>query len=158
MVDEQAAERVVRWAAEAAADGADVVLGGTRDGATVAPTIVAHPPAAAAVVTHEVFGALVAVLPYDGFADVIATCNASRYGLQAGLFTRDIGRDPHRLARTAGRRADRQRLVQLPLGPCALRRGQGLRLRPRVAALDDRRLHRHQDAAPARASPSGADT
>ena len=92
MVDEQAAERVVRWAAEAAADGAEVLLGGTRDGATVAPTVVAHPPPAAAVVTREVFGALVAVLPYDGFGEVIETCNASRYGLQAGLFTRDIGR------------------------------------------------------------------
>ena len=68
------------------------VLGGTRDGATVAPTVVAHPPPAAAVVTREVFGALVAVLPYDTFGDVIETCNASRYGLQAGLFTRDIGR------------------------------------------------------------------
>jgi acyl-CoA reductase-like NAD-dependent aldehyde dehydrogenase len=92
MVDEAAAERVVRWTAEAAADGAEVVLGGTRDGATVAPTVVAHPPATAAVVTREVFGALVAVLPYDGFGEVIQTCNASRYGLQAGLFTRDIGR------------------------------------------------------------------
>ena len=92
MVDEEAAERVVRWAAQAAADGAEVVLGGTRDGATVAPTVVAHPPPTAAVVTREVFGALVAVLPYDAFGEVIATCNASRYGLQAGLFTRDIGR------------------------------------------------------------------
>src|SRR6185437_6729661 len=70
MVDERAAERVVRWAAEAAAEGAEVVLGGTRDGATVAPTVVAHPPAAAAVITREVFGALVAVLPYDGFGEV----------------------------------------------------------------------------------------
>ena len=32
------------------------------------------------------------MLPYDDFDAVIATCNASRYGLQAGLFTRDIGR------------------------------------------------------------------
>ena len=92
MVDDEAAERVVRWAAEAAKDGAEVVLGGTRDGATVSPTVVAHPPPAAAVVIREVFGALVAVLPYDGFGEVIQTCNASRYGLQAGLFTRDIGR------------------------------------------------------------------
>ena len=92
MVDDEAAERVVRWAAEAAADGAEVVLGGTRDGATVPPTVVAHPPPTASVVTREVFGALVAVLPYDGFGEVIETCNAGRYGLQAGLFTRDIGR------------------------------------------------------------------
>jgi acyl-CoA reductase-like NAD-dependent aldehyde dehydrogenase len=92
MVDEEAAERVVRWTAEAAADGAEVVLGGTRDGATVSPTVVARPAATAAIVTHEVFGALVAVLPYDEFSQVIETCNSSRFGLQAGLFTRDIGR------------------------------------------------------------------
>jgi acyl-CoA reductase-like NAD-dependent aldehyde dehydrogenase len=92
MVDEEAAERVVRWTAEAADGGADIVLGGTRDGATMNPTVVANPPATASVVVHEVFGALVAVLPYDSFGEVIETCNASRYGLQAGLFTRDIGR------------------------------------------------------------------
>ena len=92
MVDEDAAERVVRWTAEAAADGARILLGGTRDGATMAPTVVADPPPTASVVAHEVFGALVAVLPYDTFGEVIETCNASRYGLQAGLFTRDIDR------------------------------------------------------------------
>jgi acyl-CoA reductase-like NAD-dependent aldehyde dehydrogenase len=92
MVDDAAAERVVRWAAEATPDGAQIVLGGTRDGAVVTPTIVAQPPPDAAVVTHEVFGALVAVMAYDAFDEIIATCNASRYGLQAGLFTRDIGR------------------------------------------------------------------
>ena len=92
MVDEEAAERVVRWTAEAAAGGGRVLLGGTRDGATMQPTVVADPPATASIVVHEVFGALVAVLPYNTFDEAIATCNASRYGLQAGLFTRDIGR------------------------------------------------------------------
>lgn len=92
MVDDEAAERVVRWTAEAAADGAEILLGGTRDGATVNPTVVANPLATASVVVNEVFGALVAVLAYDTFSGVIETCNASRYGLQAGLFTRDIGR------------------------------------------------------------------
>ena len=50
MVDEDAAERVVRWTAEAAASGAEVVLGGTRDGATMHPTVVANPPATASIV------------------------------------------------------------------------------------------------------------
>jgi acyl-CoA reductase-like NAD-dependent aldehyde dehydrogenase len=92
MVDDAAAERVVTWAAEAARGGATVVLGGTRDGATVTPTIVANPPPGAAVVAQEVFGALVAVMAYDDFDAVLALCNQSRFGLQAGLFTRDIGR------------------------------------------------------------------
>lgn len=92
MVDDDAAQRVVRWTAEARSAGGTVTTGGERNGATVAPTVIAHPPADAAVVTEEVFGALVSVLPYDDFAAAIATCNESRYGLQAGLFTRDIGR------------------------------------------------------------------
>jgi acyl-CoA reductase-like NAD-dependent aldehyde dehydrogenase len=92
MVDDRAAERVVAWAAEAVAGGARITVGGARDGATVSPTVVADPPADAAIVTREVFGALVGVLPFDDFGAVLETCNASRFGLQAGLFTRDIGR------------------------------------------------------------------
>jgi acyl-CoA reductase-like NAD-dependent aldehyde dehydrogenase len=92
MVDDAAADRVVSWAGEAVAAGATITIGGSRDGATVFPTVVAGPPADAAIVVHEVFGALVGVLPYDDFDDVLAACNASRYGLQAGLFTRDLGR------------------------------------------------------------------
>ncbi|MFE6487888.1 aldehyde dehydrogenase family protein [Streptomyces sp. NPDC057757] len=92
MVDEDAAERVVRWSSEAAAAGARLVCGGTRDGATAAPTIVAGPPPDSPVVVREVFGALVTVLPYDDFEAVLATCNESRYGLQAGLFTHDMRR------------------------------------------------------------------
>ncbi|TYB55987.1 aldehyde dehydrogenase family protein [Nonomuraea sp. PA05] len=92
MVDDDAAERVVRWTAEAAAQGARVTAGGTRDGSVMAPTVVVAPPAEAKVVREEVFGALVAVLPYDGFDEVIEECNRSSYGLQAGLFTHDVRR------------------------------------------------------------------
>jgi acyl-CoA reductase-like NAD-dependent aldehyde dehydrogenase len=92
MVDDDAAQRVVSWASEAVRDGARVTIGGDRDGATVFPTVVVDPRPDASVVVHEVFGALVAVMPYDDFDAVVEECNASRYGLQAGLFTRDIGR------------------------------------------------------------------
>ena len=92
MVDEQAAQRVVEWTSQAAAAGAEVLVGGSRDGAVMAPTVIANPPADAAVVVQEVFGALVSVLPYDDFDEVVRVCNSSRFGLQAGLFTRDVGR------------------------------------------------------------------
>ncbi|WP_291417792.1 aldehyde dehydrogenase family protein [Actinophytocola sp.] len=90
MVDEDAAARVEKWVAQATEQGARLMLGGSRDGATLRPTVVAAPPADSTLVTEEVFGALVAVLPFDDFADVIDTCNRSRFGLQAGLFTTDI--------------------------------------------------------------------
>lgn len=92
MVDEHAAQRVQSWATEAAGGGARITVGGTRDGATLAPTVVAGPRADDDVVRKEVFGALVAVMPYDSFEGVLETCNTSRFGLQAGIFTRDIGR------------------------------------------------------------------
>jgi acyl-CoA reductase-like NAD-dependent aldehyde dehydrogenase len=92
MVDDDAAERVVAWVEEAAAAGATITTGGRRDGATVAPTVVASPPADARLIRDEVFGAAVSVVPFDDFDDVVAACNDSRYGLQAGLFTNDIHR------------------------------------------------------------------
>jgi len=92
MVDDDAAERVVAWVREAAAGGARVTTGGHRDGATVAPTVVASPPADARLIRDEVFGAAVSVVPFDDFDDVVAACNDSRYGLQAGLFTNDVRR------------------------------------------------------------------
>jgi acyl-CoA reductase-like NAD-dependent aldehyde dehydrogenase len=92
MVDEAAASRVLGWANEAVEGGARITVGGTRDGATLSPTVVADPPADASIVVREVFGALVTVLPFDDFDEVLETCNTSRFGLQAGLFTRDVGR------------------------------------------------------------------
>jgi acyl-CoA reductase-like NAD-dependent aldehyde dehydrogenase len=92
MVDDDAAERVVSWAREAADAGATITTGGRRDGATVTPTVVASPPADARLIRDEVFGAAVSVLPYDEFDDVVEVCNDSRYGLQAGLFTNDVRR------------------------------------------------------------------
>ncbi|MFD1537082.1 aldehyde dehydrogenase family protein, partial [Nonomuraea guangzhouensis] len=92
MVDDDAAARVAAWAGEAAGQGAVITTGGGRSGAVMEPTVVAAPPADARLVREEVFGALVAVLPYDEFGQVIEACNASRYGLQAGLFTHDVRR------------------------------------------------------------------
>ncbi|MGJ6967061.1 aldehyde dehydrogenase family protein [Streptosporangium sp. G11] len=92
MVDDEAAERVERWTEEAARGGAVVTTGGSRAGAVMAPTVVVAPPADAKVVREEVFGALVAVLPYDGFDEVVQECNRSTFGLQAGLFTHDVRR------------------------------------------------------------------
>ncbi len=92
MVDEAAAERVCAWVEDARRGGATVPVGGVRHGATVEPTVVAAPRPDAKVVVQEVFGALVAVLPYDDFGAVLHTCNESRYGLQAGIFTNDLRR------------------------------------------------------------------
>jgi acyl-CoA reductase-like NAD-dependent aldehyde dehydrogenase len=92
MVDDEAASRVEKWIKEAEAGGATVTCGGTRDGASLAPTVVSEPDPGSTVVVEEAFGAVVAVLRYDGFDDVIDVCNQSRFGLQAGLFTQNVAR------------------------------------------------------------------
>jgi acyl-CoA reductase-like NAD-dependent aldehyde dehydrogenase len=92
MVDDAAATRVESWISEAVAGGARLVCGGDRDGATLTPAIVARPADGATIVREEAFGAVVVVLPFDDFDDVIERCNASRYGLQAGLFTQRLDR------------------------------------------------------------------
>jgi len=92
MVDDQAASRVETWIKEAAAAGATVTCGGTRDGARLAPTVVCEPDPGAALVAEEAFGAVVVVLRYESFDDVVEVCNQSRFGLQAGLFTQNLAR------------------------------------------------------------------
>lgn len=91
MVDDDAAIRVVDWLEESLGHGGQVATGGARTHATVTPAVVLDPDPAARVVQEEIFGPAVVVLPYDDLDDVVAACNASRYGLQAGLFTHDVG-------------------------------------------------------------------
>ncbi|WP_247089447.1 aldehyde dehydrogenase family protein [Ornithinimicrobium sp. F0845] len=91
MVDDQAASRVASWVEEAVAEGGTVPTGGVRSNATVTPAVVLKPPASAKVVREEIFGPAVVVLGYDDLDQVVEECNASRYGLQAGLFTHDVG-------------------------------------------------------------------
>jgi len=92
MVDAEAAQRVASWIQEAVSAGARLEAGGVVHGATLTPAVIADPPRTARVVTDEVFGALVSVLPFDDFADAIREANSTPYGLQGGLFTYDLRR------------------------------------------------------------------
>ncbi|GAB6899144.1 aldehyde dehydrogenase family protein [Kineosporia succinea] len=92
MVDAAAASRVQAWIEEAVAEGADLACGGDRDGATLQPSVVVNPRPDATLVRQEAFGAVVAVLPFDDFDEVLAECNRSRFGLQAGIFTQRLDR------------------------------------------------------------------
>jgi acyl-CoA reductase-like NAD-dependent aldehyde dehydrogenase len=92
MIDEGAAARVAAWLEEAVAAGARVLCGGERDGTRFAPTVVEGCPAEAALSHREAFAPVLLVAPYDDFAEAVAAADDSRYGLQAGVFTRDVGR------------------------------------------------------------------
>jgi acyl-CoA reductase-like NAD-dependent aldehyde dehydrogenase len=83
-------DRVLEWIDAATARGARVLTGGTLDGELLRPTVVADAPPDAKVACEEVFGPLCTVSPYDALDEAIALANGTRYGLQAGVFTRDI--------------------------------------------------------------------
>ena len=90
LVSQDAAERVESWVNEAVEAGAKVLTGGTRDGAAYAPTVLADVPADAKVRNQEVFGPVMLVEPVDGVDEAFEKVNASSFGLQAGVFTRDL--------------------------------------------------------------------
>jgi acyl-CoA reductase-like NAD-dependent aldehyde dehydrogenase len=91
LISLEAAERVEGWIREAVAQGAQVAAGGTRSGAVLAPTVLLQTTPAMKVNCEEVFAPLVTVSPYRRLDDAVDALNASPYGLQAGVFTRNVG-------------------------------------------------------------------
>ncbi|MFC8720042.1 aldehyde dehydrogenase family protein, partial [Kitasatospora sp. NPDC057198] len=90
LVDENAAKRVESWVEDAVAKGAEVLTGGSRDGAAYAPTVLAELPADAVLATAEVFGPVLSLHRVEGTEEAFAAVNDSAFGLQAGVFTHDV--------------------------------------------------------------------
>jgi acyl-CoA reductase-like NAD-dependent aldehyde dehydrogenase len=90
LIDDGARERVLAWIEEARAGGADVLAGGTLDGELVRPTVIANAGPELKVSCEEVFGPVCTVTPYDTLDEAIELSNATRYGLQAGIFTASL--------------------------------------------------------------------
>ena len=91
MVDDGAVERTRQWVAAAVADGATVLTGGTAEGRFFAPTVLTGADRSSQVCSEEAFAPLVVAFPFADFDDAVAEVNASRFGLQAGVFTNDLG-------------------------------------------------------------------
>ncbi|WP_055473771.1 aldehyde dehydrogenase family protein, partial [Streptomyces pathocidini] len=90
LVSEDAAKRVESWVDEAVSAGAKLLTGGKREGAAYAPTVLAEVPAGTTLACEEVFGPVLTLQKVDGEAAAFAAVNDSKYGLQAGVFTRDL--------------------------------------------------------------------
>jgi acyl-CoA reductase-like NAD-dependent aldehyde dehydrogenase len=86
------AERIESWIKEAVAGGAKLVAGGERKGALIEPAILTATQPGMKIRDEEAFGPVLLVEPYEDFEQALADVNHSRYGLQAGLLTRDAGR------------------------------------------------------------------
>ena len=92
LINQAAAERVESWVHRAVARGARLLTGGTRRGAIIGPAMLTDVQPDDDVCCKEVFGPVVVLHRYARLEDAIDAVNASQYGLQAGICTRDIGR------------------------------------------------------------------
>jgi glyceraldehyde-3-phosphate dehydrogenase (NADP+) len=92
MIDEANARRIEAWIEEARQLGAQVLLDGPRQGSLVPPTVLAGVPREARLDREEAFGPTVNLSRVADFDEAIERVNDSRFGLQCGVFTRDL---PH---------------------------------------------------------------
>ena len=90
MIDVKEAARLADWIAEAVAGGARLLCGGQRDGAMLAATLLEDVPKSAKLNTEEAFGPVAVFQRFSSFDEALAIVNDSKFGLQAGIFTRDL--------------------------------------------------------------------
>jgi acyl-CoA reductase-like NAD-dependent aldehyde dehydrogenase len=89
LIRESDAIRAADWIQEAVRGGARLLCGGKRNGSLLEPTVLTGTRPYMKVNCQEIFAPVVTVEPYNDFASALREANNSRYGLQAGLFTRD---------------------------------------------------------------------
>ncbi|HOK90887.1 MAG TPA: aldehyde dehydrogenase family protein [Candidatus Hydrogenedentes bacterium] len=92
VISDAEAERMERWIRSAVAAGARVLCGGSRQGRMVQATVLENVPVTEPAYAEEFFGPMALLKPFRTFDEALAEVNNSRFGLQAGVFTRDIYR------------------------------------------------------------------
>ena len=90
MISEREAERLESWIVSAVDSGAHLLCGGKRDGAMLEATLLEDVPRDQALCTEEAFGPVAVLSRFREFGDALAEANDSAFGLQAGVFTRDL--------------------------------------------------------------------
>ncbi len=90
VIDLSSADRIMNWIDEAVDKGGKLLTGGHRDGCLIEPTVLTNVPPTCNVSCDEVFGPVVHIERYKDFNEVLEWVNNTRYGLQAGIFTKDI--------------------------------------------------------------------
>ena len=92
MISIAAAERLITWITDAIAAGAACHCGASREGAHVRPTVLSGVSEKSPLSCQEAFGPVVSISSFRQFEDALAAVNASRFGLQAGVFTNRLDR------------------------------------------------------------------
>ena len=90
MISEGEARRLSGWIDAAVAAGASLLCGGKREGAMLEASVLENVPDNVELSCEEAFGPAVVLARYRDFEEALKTINASKFGLQAGLFTDDI--------------------------------------------------------------------
>ncbi|WP_428386654.1 aldehyde dehydrogenase family protein [Mucisphaera sp.] len=90
MISEKEAERLKGWIDTAVQQGARLLCGGEREGAMLKATLLEDAPRQAEVCAEEAFGPVAVLSRYKDFDEALRIVNDSKFGLQAGIFTRDI--------------------------------------------------------------------
>jgi acyl-CoA reductase-like NAD-dependent aldehyde dehydrogenase len=92
MIEAKHVTRVQEWVEEATRGGAKLLVGGGASGNVLSPTVLTGTKPEQRVCKDEIFGPVTVVEPVDDFEAGLRACNASRFGIQASVFTRDLGR------------------------------------------------------------------
>jgi len=92
MIDSKEVDRIENWVKEAQGSGASVLTGGRREGTVYYPTVLSNVDADMKVVAEETFGPVASVISSDDFESALQQANDSKFGLQVGVFTKDIDR------------------------------------------------------------------
>ncbi|HEY3251625.1 MAG TPA: aldehyde dehydrogenase family protein, partial [Ignavibacteria bacterium] len=90
MITEDEAKRAEKWINEAKIAGAQILCGGSRNGAVLEPTVIENAPESSNVKCSEVFAPVITIDKFKSFEDAVNNINSSRFGLQSGVFTNDI--------------------------------------------------------------------
>ncbi|MBT1450324.1 aldehyde dehydrogenase family protein [Glaciecola sp. XM2] len=90
MISQSEAKRLDGWIQSAVAAGANLLCGGQRDGAMLQATVLENVPRDCEAVTEEAFGPVSVISSFSDFDEALRLVDDSQFGLQAGIFTRDI--------------------------------------------------------------------
>ncbi|MEQ3681554.1 aldehyde dehydrogenase family protein [Alcanivorax sp.] len=90
VISEGEATRLENWVNEAVDAGATLLVGGKREGAMLEATLLENAPKGSNIVEEEAFGPVAVISRFSNFDEALNTVNESKFGLQAGIFTRDL--------------------------------------------------------------------
>ena len=90
LIDQDARTRVGEWLDEATDKGAEQLAGGTFDGGHLRPTVLDRVPTDVRAWGREIFGPVLGLRTFESLDEAIRLANSTDYGLQAGIFTRDL--------------------------------------------------------------------